>query len=190
MAEFESDSGTPLDVPPEMPVVEGRSCAGCTMCCKVMGVGSLSKPPQKWCDHCAVGTGCSIYETRPMDCREYYCHWLLNPAIGEHWAPKHSRMVLAYRSDRRQLTVYVDVDRPDAWRKAPYRADIQRWTVAAAKQNGQVLICSQRDVIRVLPDREQRLGDVRDVQLTTDFAREKSDGSGWNQMAVKRPIGR
>ena len=32
-----------------------RNCDGCTLCCKVMGVAELAKPPGVQCAHCLVG---------------------------------------------------------------------------------------------------------------------------------------
>lgn len=46
-------------------LVAGRSCAGCTLCCKLLAVEALAKPRAKWCPHCDSKQGCTIYETRP-----------------------------------------------------------------------------------------------------------------------------
>jgi hypothetical protein len=47
-------------------IVAGRSCAGCTMCCKLLSVEPLNKPRQQWCSHCDIGVGCEIYVTCPL----------------------------------------------------------------------------------------------------------------------------
>lgn len=58
-----------------------RKCGSCVGCCVTP---SLSAPPEKAlgerCASICTGRkkGCSIYETRPIGCREYECHWLLN----------------------------------------------------------------------------------------------------------------
>lgn len=54
----------------------GRSCGGCTACCRPFRIEALKKPANQWCQHCKVGTGCKVYETRPMACRGFACLWL------------------------------------------------------------------------------------------------------------------
>jgi hypothetical protein len=49
-------------------------CAGCDACCTVIGVGELAKPLACRCPH-ANGNGCSIYSTRPRECRTWACLW-------------------------------------------------------------------------------------------------------------------
>lgn len=53
-----------------------RICGGCTACCKTHGIEELRKPPGRWCRHCNIGRGCSIYKDRPKSCRVYACSWL------------------------------------------------------------------------------------------------------------------
>ena len=54
---------------------KGRACGSCRLCCKLVGVEVLDKPPGTWCQH-ACSKGCGIYETRPDECRKYVCLWL------------------------------------------------------------------------------------------------------------------
>jgi hypothetical protein len=61
----------------------GRSCGGCTMCCKVLGITELQKPVGKWCKHCEIGYGCRIYETRPAECRTFHCAWLVDDRFSD-----------------------------------------------------------------------------------------------------------
>ena len=51
-------------------------CGSCTMCCRVFAISEFDKPADKWCKHCAMGKGCTIYETRPERCQTYECLWL------------------------------------------------------------------------------------------------------------------
>lgn len=59
-----------------MPNIENRTCGGCTACCYTHAVPAVSTPVGKNCDHCIVGNGCSIYNTRPEACSTYKCWWL------------------------------------------------------------------------------------------------------------------
>lgn len=52
-----------------------RRCGNCKLCCKVHSIAELEKPAGVWCKHCP-GKGCSIYATRPTECRDYKCLWL------------------------------------------------------------------------------------------------------------------
>ncbi len=45
--------------------------------------------------------------------------------IGDHWKPAKSRMVITLATGPNRLTVLVDPDRPDVWRKDPYFSDIK-----------------------------------------------------------------
>ena len=113
-------------------VVEGRSCKGCTLCCKLLGIAELEKPRATWCRHCDVKAGCRIHGAHPAECKEFYCGYLTNPALDEHWAPIKSKIVLAYDEQHApRLSVHVDPARPNAWREEPYYSQIKRWAVAA-----------------------------------------------------------
>jgi len=46
------------------------------MCCTWVGVQSLGKLPGERCKHLGPN-GCTIYDTRPDECRIFNCAWLL-----------------------------------------------------------------------------------------------------------------
>ena len=73
-----------------------RECGDCSLCCKLPGVygGDVQKPPDKWCEHCAVGSGCKRYETRPDPCRNFECLWLVNPLLPEELKPSRCHVVM------------------------------------------------------------------------------------------------
>ena len=126
------------------------------MCCKIMAVPELEKPRDQWCKHCDVGRGCKIYLERPEPCRTFYCTYLQDGAIGEHWKPAHSRMVLT--SDASALYVYVDPARADAWRKEPYYSDLKQWSAGFAKKKIMTIVCLGQSLTAILPDRDKSLG--------------------------------
>jgi hypothetical protein len=135
------------------------------MCCKLLGIEELGKARGEWCVHCTIGTGCNIYETRPEECRNFYCGYLINRHLDEQWKPSKSRMVLAFEDEGNHIVIYVDPSRVDVWRKEPWYAQIKRWAIAASRNQGQVIIWQGQDAIVVLPNREKNLGPVRDDQL-------------------------
>lgn len=165
---------------PSVIYVDGRSCDGCTMCCKLLSIEALDKPRLQWCTHCNIGSGCKIYEERPRECRDFNCGYLIDAHIGEHWKPANSRMVISLSPEFNRLVIYVDPDRPDAWRKQPYYSDIKSWAGTAAKRQGQVLVSQGRDTIAVTPDGETNLGPVRDDQLI--ITRRRSGVAGRTQL--------
>jgi len=71
-----------------------RECGGCTLCCRVLGVHELKKPPLAECSHCHV-MGCSIYKDRPKECREFNCIWLMDNSLPEELKPSKSHVVLS-----------------------------------------------------------------------------------------------
>lgn len=166
--------------------VDTRSCKGCTLCCKLLRIEALDKPRSQWCTHCDVGVGCKIYEERPTECRTFDCGYLMLPHIGDHWKPVNSKMVIALATDANRLTVFVDPDRPNAWRKEPYYSDIKSWARAAAKNQGRVVVSLGNDVIVVTPDGETNLGPVKDDQLIIARRKRGASGDEFEPMIVDR----
>lgn len=143
----------PEEIPPLAP---GRSCDGCTACCKLLSIPELKKPAQTWCEQCDIGKGCRIYDTRPTDCRTFFCGWVLDQALGPAWDPRHSRMVVKFEANR--IVIHVDKDRRDQWRKEPYLSQIRSWAAQAIAARGEVLVWEGLDGVRVLPNGEHRIG--------------------------------
>lgn len=69
-----------------------RSCGGCTACCKTHAVLAIEKPPNVWCRDCTIGKGCAVYQSRPLECREFACAWLRGSG-GEAERPDKVRFV-------------------------------------------------------------------------------------------------
>jgi hypothetical protein len=112
----------------------GRTCAGCTECCKLIAVTELDKPAGQCCRHADPGRGCAIYPERPNSCRGFACLWLISPELGAHWSPQLAHIVVqALRVDGEAIVQFVvDPAVPDAWRAPLYAADI-----AAVARHGQ-----------------------------------------------------
>lgn len=104
-----------------------RGCEGCGLCCKIMGVNEIEKPPHRWCSHFSKRGGCAIYETRPGACRAFNCLWLLTEALGQEWRPDRAGFVLHTELSGQRLIVETEPSRPNAWRKAPFEAAIRAW---------------------------------------------------------------
>src|SRR6185503_3780821 len=165
--------------------VPGRSCEGCTLCCKIFAILELAKPRHEWCSQCDIGKGCRVYETRPPSCRDFFCGYLLRAHIGEHWKPSRSRMVLTWESHANRLVINVDSGRPDAWKKPPYYAEIKAWAAAAVRNRGQLLVWQGKDALAILPDRDVFLGSLRQGQGIAIVGRPGPNGSGLDAVVVE-----
>jgi hypothetical protein len=141
-------------------VVEGRRCGTCTLCCKVLTVEELRKPNGQWCPHCVKGRGCAIYSDRPNECRRFQCGYLLWPALGEHWLPARSKLVVAFKPDGKEIVVHVDPGVPNAWRAEPYYSEIGSLAGHATRTAYTIFVQIGRRMIAVFPDREVDLGVV------------------------------
>lgn len=70
-------------------VRSSRACGACTACCTVLEIVSepgksttfdtgedIAKPAGQRCRFLAA-SGCTIYQSRPVVCREFKCDWLI-----------------------------------------------------------------------------------------------------------------
>lgn len=100
-------------------------CGSCTACCRVYAIPSLDKPAGKWCDHCAIGKGCTVYETRPELCVEFACLWLQSHQRGqglpEEARPDRCKVVFTPTTNDGLMSAMCMPGSPDAWRKGPAR---------------------------------------------------------------------
>ncbi|MFN4296847.1 MAG: YkgJ family cysteine cluster protein [Brevundimonas sp.] len=104
-----------------------RACGDCGLCCKIMGVEAIAKPPRKWCGHFRKGRGCSIYADRPSACGAFNCTWLLAPNLGDEWRPDRAGFVMHSEDGGQRLVVEADGAAPQAWRREPYQATLRDW---------------------------------------------------------------
>jgi hypothetical protein len=140
----------------------GRSCGDCSLCCKLLRIDAFNKPNGKWCAHCAPGRGgCKIYETRPDECRAFYCLWLISPHIAAEWQPNKCKMVLSVESDGHRIALHVDPANPTAWRHEPFFSQLRKWALSGPDSQQQVVIYIGKRVIALLPGKEVDLGIVK-----------------------------
>ena len=76
-------------------LLPNRECGTCTVCCKVPTIDdpALRKLPGVLCKNCTPEHRCGIYETRPSDCRDFYCVWRMIP-LGDEWRPDRSEILI------------------------------------------------------------------------------------------------
>ena len=93
-------------------------------------------------------------------------------------------MVVSLATDARRMVIYVDPDRPDAWRKEPFYSDIKNWSRAAERNQGQIMVAQGLNMIAVTPDGETDLGPVRDDQLVITRRVRGADGISFQHIVV------
>jgi hypothetical protein len=147
-----------------MAKLAGRACGNCTLCCKLISIDTeeITKPANKWCEHCEIGKGCGIYAERPTACRTWSCMWLTNPLVADYWFPAKSKMVLFWAPmsspipPHNTLEVHVDPSFVGRWREEPWFSDIRR-TAKLGLDTGKGLTCIVVGGVRrwlVLPNKE------------------------------------
>ena len=139
-----------------------KTCGECTLCCKVMAIETLAKPAGSWCRHCKPGQGCLIHAERPAECRDYGCLWLLDQRLGPHWKPSKSKLVLTTSEDG--IEVRCDPGFPEAWRREPYRSQIQQWAASGETRDVTVVVITGQRMILVTAEQEFDLGVVQPDQ--------------------------
>ena len=70
-------------------------CGECMACCFTLYIdeGPFKKPSRTWCNNCAGGFGCKVYQQRPRACRSFKCEWLASQE-------RNDKMIAALRPDR------------------------------------------------------------------------------------------
>ena len=135
-----------------------KECGTCALCCKVMGIYALQKPRGQWCPNVMPKCGCAIYESRPQECRDFSCTWLLDENLGPEWKPDKCKMVLVSEEGKKRTMVYVDASQPDAWKKQPYLARLTALMQAGLPHGRLVFIDVGGRVSLMLPGRMEDLG--------------------------------
>ena len=98
--------------------------------------------------------------TRPDECRRFRCGYLLWSALGEHWLPARSKLVVALKPDGMEIVVHVDPGAPHAWRAEPYYTEIRGMAGYAERTAYTLFVQIGRRMIAIFPDREVDLGIV------------------------------
>jgi hypothetical protein len=78
------------------PLVPGRECGACTVCCDVLKVDTpdLQKPAGTRCIHLGE-KGCGIHAVRPEICRTWFCGWRRVEALPDAARPDLSGLLVS-----------------------------------------------------------------------------------------------
>ena len=79
--------------------ISGRTCGGCTACCKTHYNKKFDKPAGVWCSSCAIGVGCRIHGAHPDECAGFKCLWLLGEFPESH-RPDKLKIVADFQHEK------------------------------------------------------------------------------------------
>ncbi len=84
------------DIPEELPLVAGRTCGTCNVCCIALTIDDpeLQKLQGHRCRHAQPDNSCGIYATRPQTCRTFYCGWRRLKWVRETLRPDVSGVLI------------------------------------------------------------------------------------------------
>jgi len=177
-----SETKTPTPAP-------GRACGACSLCCKLAQVDELDKPSGVWCRHCAPGHGgCTIYETRPDVCRNWFCSWILDSRLGPEWYPLTCKMILFFENAGSRLCVRVEPSHADVWRREPYYSQLKQWSRRAVEARQQIVVFIKKRVIVILPDKDVDFGDLELGEQIWVGARDTPAGRTWNAARIPADV--
>lgn len=143
----------------ENPLVPGRTCGTCMLCCTVMIVDELNKPAGVTCSYAVAGSGCTIRDQRPRACRRFFCGWRLDPNIDSLWKPSICGFVLTISLRLSAMVLMVDPTRPLAWKMQPYHGRLREWAARAFREGKSIIaIVAGGEATVILPDRDVPLG--------------------------------
>jgi len=125
-------------------LVPGRDCGSCSLCCILPDIAVFDKQANQPCRHCQPAGGCDAYDMRPATCRNFFCLWRTDPALGEEWDPRVSRMMMYGQGP--QLTVLVEPEAATIWRESPYRDWLEEKARSLKPAGGYVVVYAGEDV--------------------------------------------
>ena len=121
-----------------------RTCAGCELCCTVMGVKELGKAPWRPCVYLGATGGCGVWGAHPDSCKRFTCLWRSSDDLvpAELFPPDCGFLLALDQVERWPTVVKVcpDAARPLAWDTAANRRLFAR---LAAAWNCPVVVLEQ-----------------------------------------------
>ena len=155
-------------------MIDNNHCGNCTACCRVYNIPKFNKPAGKWCEHCAIGQGCKIYDDRPDVCRDFECLWLQSQSIpgavlGPELRPDRCKVVFAPSTNANYISATTMPGAPDAWRRPAVKDFISR---LVRKGNVSVVVGAPNTTDRIILSKDG----MRSVKMTEP----DENGMQWN----------
>ena len=152
----------------------------------MLSVEAMLKPVNKWCQNCAIGRGCRVYDTRPAECRDFYCGFMTLHQLGEEWRPSTSKLMLGIETGGNSVFVHVDPARPDVWKSEPFYSKLKEWATNAIPSHGHGIVHIGSRRIVILPDRDVDLGTVGDDKMIVVGEQKLTTGVVLNPFTISR----
>jgi len=128
-----------------------------------------------------------MYDTRPLECRRFFCGYLMLRELDESWRPSLSKLVICLEGgESKTIFVHVDPDRADAWKRAPYYQKLKEWSQRAIAGRGQVIVKLGLRAIAILPDKEVDLGPVGEDEMVVTRERRTPRGLELDVIKLRR----
>ncbi|MFV0279458.1 MAG: hypothetical protein ACK5JM_01700 [Rhodoblastus sp.] len=138
-----------------------RQCGTCNLCCKLYDTPVVESPAGVWCRHCQPGKGCDIWETRPDQCRAFFCNWIMLDWLGDEWKPDVAKFIFTLDRASGYLQFQVDPQNPEAWKREPYYSQIKTWAIEGLSRARCTLVFVGKAVTLILPDGDEALGELK-----------------------------
>jgi len=134
-------------------------CGECTACCRVFAIAEMAeKKAGDWCQHCAIGKGCKVYDARPQTCREFECLWLMSQKRADpreqlpaHLRPDKCKIVFSPSTNPSIMAATV---LPGHGGDALKRKGVRELVEALVRGGGAVVVGEPAATKRVLIDRD------------------------------------
>jgi hypothetical protein len=152
------------------------------MCCKLLKIEPLEKPPHVWCRHFVVDQGCGIHGRHPKVCKAFRCSWLDDGVLGEEWRPDRCGFMLHCSVSGIGLWINVDLEHCGAWRNEPYYAQIKRWSETVRHGTGIVAVTEGERRFVIFPEQDLPVSaGAAGAAITAGYHRRP----GWRQPFAK-----
>lgn len=147
-----------------------RQCGDCGLCCKLLEIPEIQKPPSAWCNDYKRGVGCGVYATRPSACRGFECLWLYSTKLDDSWQPKRAKFLMYTEKDDKRLNVVVDPADPLAWKREPYYSRLKAMSQRAYDGFEMVVCIGDRRIV-LFPEEDVDLGVINpEHKLVSGYA--------------------
>lgn len=76
-----------------------QECGSCTLCCVLLEIRDKQSPPLEVCSDCVLNIGCTRYDSRPEDCINFRCSWLLDDDAHADMRPDKCHIIFENLSE-------------------------------------------------------------------------------------------
>lgn len=123
-------------------LIEDRTCGACFACCKILNIdsGTLKKAADVLCPNYQHGTGCTIYEKRPEQCKQWFCVWRFDDVLPDDYSPDKINIAFCLENSPKNPNKMVIVGRA-------YECDYETaFATDKARRAFELLIAAGREV--------------------------------------------